>query len=424
MSFVSYGVLAFLYTLSAQTGLPAGASPHASDAGAAVASSSVGVQLSTPPVLMPLDSAVPDAGLAEAGTRVVPAPLSPPVPAPPAIEIKSSGAAESSPPAGPTPLPPAVIPPAAAPPAHEPATRASPTPTSASPEASLSAPVPPEAVGPPSPPRAIVGPQPPEASPQLPRGLLSSVLSALLLLLVAQSFGLLRSGLLDHGVIPRALGATQVLIRLGAVLLVLSALWWRLPPEFAAAFPWILVALAAALGWSTRDVLPDFVAGLVLQIEQRVRQGQWLATSTFRGQVVELGFRATRIREASGRLLTLPNRRLITEPLEVETGPGPSVAVIVEVPGELSIARIHRSLREATLLVPWLAPEARIEIQRGEHAGTWIVHAQVIEGRYEEAFAGALREQLDELWGASEIGAKLSIPPPIPSKKAGPSTET
>lgn len=123
---------------------------------------------------------------------------------------------------------------------------------------------------------------------------------------------------------------------------------------------------------------------------------------------MELGFRASRIREPGGRILTLPNRRLILEPLEVETGPGPTIEVVVEVPPHLTPARVQRALHEATLLVPWLAPDARIEIRRGERADTWVVHAQLLEGRYEEAFAGALREQVDELRATLSSGVTES----------------
>lgn len=385
MSFASVGFLGLLSALVAQQGSPAGLPMAEFDAGAAVTSThapDAGLGAINPPKPAPLPPAptiIPrpeDAGVPEAGLSAVA----------PRTEATTTHAAQT--------------------------TQAAVESREGPPSAAL------EPMGPPAPPKPPPTQPAIEKPPAAPRGLGSALLAAILLLILAQSLGVLGGALLDHGLIPRLIGAAQVVLRMAAVLWVVSALLLHLPPEFEPALPWVLVALAVALGWSAREVLPDLVAGLVLQTERRVRQGQWLATPSFRGQVVELGFRASRIREASGRMLTMPNRRLISEPLEIETGPGPSVAVLVEVPPELSTARAHRVLTEAALLVPWLAPEARIEIQRAEKAGAWIIHAQVIEGRYEEAFAGALREQLDEMWTAAEA-PRPSLPPPIPSKNGG-----
>lgn len=289
---------------------------------------------------------------------------------------------------------------------HEAAPSPPPTPTVEGPPRPLEA-APPEPVAAPSAPAPASAETPREAGDtRAPRPLGVTLAWALVSLVLAQLVGGVRRGLAERGVLPRAVGLAQGALRLAAVALLFGAGLRMAPAALTPYLPWAVVAVAAAFGWSARDVLPDLLAGLVLAIERRVRPGQWIAGATFHGQVQELGLRASRILEPNGRVLTLPNRRLVSEPIEVEAGPGPTVQVALEVPPHLTPARVQRTLRDATLLSPWLAPDARISVQRAEGPGAWVVRTQLIEGRFEEAFASALREHVDELAHAPTDGLR------------------
>src|SRR5688572_16393068 len=64
---------------------------------------------------------------------------------------------------------------------------------------------------------------------------------------------------------------------------------------------------AIVIGLALQDTLGNAFAGLAIQIERPFRVGHWVAAAGHEGRVVEVTWRATKIRTKAGNLVTLPN---------------------------------------------------------------------------------------------------------------------
>jgi small-conductance mechanosensitive channel/CRP-like cAMP-binding protein len=67
------------------------------------------------------------------------------------------------------------------------------------------------------------------------------------------------------------------------------------------------IGAAAALAFGLQDQLGNFFAGLAIQMERPFRVGHWISVTNYEGRVVEVTWRATKIRTKAGNLVILPN---------------------------------------------------------------------------------------------------------------------
>jgi potassium efflux system protein len=72
-------------------------------------------------------------------------------------------------------------------------------------------------------------------------------------------------------------------------------------------------ALGVGVGIGLQNVVANFVAGLILLLERRIRVGDAIETGDLQGQVREIGFRASTIRTWVGAEVIVPNGRLTSE---------------------------------------------------------------------------------------------------------------
>lgn len=73
--------------------------------------------------------------------------------------------------------------------------------------------------------------------------------------------------------------------------------------------------LTAILGLAFQDVLGSVISGLVLEVEDPFGPSDWIYVGNFEGQIVETGWRTTKIRTRVNELVTLPNTYLAREPV-------------------------------------------------------------------------------------------------------------
>jgi potassium-dependent mechanosensitive channel len=92
---------------------------------------------------------------------------------------------------------------------------------------------------------------------------------------------------------------------------VLSVLQWLEIPLTVFAF--LGGALAIGIGFGGQNLMNNFISGLILQMERRVRVGDIVETSGFIGSVVELGSRCSRIRKFDGVEVMVPNSILLEQ---------------------------------------------------------------------------------------------------------------
>jgi small-conductance mechanosensitive channel len=65
--------------------------------------------------------------------------------------------------------------------------------------------------------------------------------------------------------------------------------------------------LAIVLGLALQNTLADVFAGLALNVEHPFRAGNWITIDDVEGEVMEINWRATRIRSRANDLIMIPN---------------------------------------------------------------------------------------------------------------------
>jgi small conductance mechanosensitive channel len=76
---------------------------------------------------------------------------------------------------------------------------------------------------------------------------------------------------------------------------------------------------SVAIGFAFRDILQNFLAGILLLLTQPFRIGDQIVVGTFEGTVEEIETRATFLRTYDGRRIVIPNSKLFTESVTVNT---------------------------------------------------------------------------------------------------------
>jgi hypothetical protein len=235
------------------------------------------------------------------------------------------------------------------------------------------------------------------AIPEVPGSLLAMFAVAILALVLAGAARRAREALPPEGLIPLAVAIAHLLLQLLVVLTVLAIGARLLPASLEPVVPWVLVGAAIAVGWSAREILPDVVGALVIAFERRVRPGTWVAGPDFAGLVERRGIRAVWIRDGHGNRLAVPNRHVVGTTVTFQLGAGPVHEVTVRLRTTRPPRLVREALHEATLISPWVRPEASPQIrQDGRDPELWHVRAHLLEMRFAALFEGDLLERAEE----------------------------
>ncbi|MBX3355075.1 MAG: mechanosensitive ion channel [Phycisphaeraceae bacterium] len=76
---------------------------------------------------------------------------------------------------------------------------------------------------------------------------------------------------------------------------------------------WLVAAVGVGIGFGLQEIVGNFIAGLIVLLEQPVRVGDVVTVGDKTGQIVRIRIRSTTIRDWDGKDLILPNKHLITE---------------------------------------------------------------------------------------------------------------
>lgn len=71
-----------------------------------------------------------------------------------------------------------------------------------------------------------------------------------------------------------------------------------------------LGVIGAVLGLAMQDLLKDIIAGLSILFEDQFRVGDWIQVGTFKGEVISLGLKTTKIKAYTGEIKIISNRTL------------------------------------------------------------------------------------------------------------------
>lgn len=114
-----------------------------------------------------------------------------------------------------------------------------------------------------------------------------------------------------------------VLGRLTSGLIILAGLLIALVIAIPGFTPGQLVGFlglsSVAIGFAFRDILQNFLAGILILLTQPFRMGDQIVVGSFEGTVENIETRATFIRTYDGRRIVIPNSKLFTESVIVNT---------------------------------------------------------------------------------------------------------
>jgi len=119
----------------------------------------------------------------------------------------------------------------------------------------------------------------------------------------------------------RGAGIAMGRIAQGLVLLlgILVALSIALPTFKPGDIVELLGIGSVAIGFAFRDILQNFLAGILILLTQPFRIGDQIVTSNYEGTVEDIQTRATLIKTYDGRRVVIPNANLFTEKVVVNT---------------------------------------------------------------------------------------------------------
>jgi small-conductance mechanosensitive channel len=145
------------------------------------------------------------------------------------------------------------------------------------------------------------------------------------------------------------------------VLGVFVALWIAIP---SVRFTELLTSLGVTgliLGFALRDIIENFVAGILILARRPFVVGDQIRSGEHEGTVEEVNFRSTVLHTYDGVKVLLPNGQLLTEPLENLTGYGErrseiSLGIHQDAPVDLARRVILATLDQLEEVLPEPAP--------------------------------------------------------------------
>ncbi len=145
---------------------------------------------------------------------------------------------------------------------------------------------------------------------------LGKILVAAAVTILALLLARLAAGWISHNLRTRLAADTAkvLMIERGAfialaALIVLTALNWLQIPLTAFAF--LGGALAIGFGFGVQTLMNNFISGLILTAEQRIKVGDIIEVDDERGRVLSLGTRCATVRKFDGVEILVPNSHLL-----------------------------------------------------------------------------------------------------------------
>ena len=118
---------------------------------------------------------------------------------------------------------------------------------------------------------------------------------------------LVRQGMQRRNLDPEMTILLSMLTRWGTMLVgIVTALQVLAPGQFSSLLAGLGVA-GVTIGFALQDVAKNFVAGILLLIQQPFEIGDTIEVSGFQGEVLKIALRATELREVDGRFVIIPN---------------------------------------------------------------------------------------------------------------------
>lgn len=123
-----------------------------------------------------------------------------------------------------------------------------------------------------------------------------------------------------------------------------------------------LSVIGVVVGLAFQDLIKDFIAGITIVLEGQYRVGDVIEINSFKGEVIYLGLKSTKIKAATGEIMIIANH-LITDIINYSLSD--SLAIVdVDVAYETNLEKVEKVLNELctrlTKELPYLKGEVTL----------------------------------------------------------------
>jgi small-conductance mechanosensitive channel len=165
----------------------------------------------------------------------------------------------------------------------------------------------------------------------------------------------------------------EMLTRWGTLIIgFVLALQVLAPGKFSSLVAGLGVA-GVTIGFALQDVAKNFVAGILLLIQQPFEIGDTIEVSGYTGEVLKIALRATELREVDGRFVIIPNGDVLVNPIiNFTRAPRRRIELAVGVGYDSDLDQVARLANEAVLQIPGILTEPSPSIVFNEFGGSAI----------------------------------------------------
>lgn len=111
--------------------------------------------------------------------------------------------------------------------------------------------------------------------------------------------------------------------------------------------------LGFTVGFALQDVMKNFAAGVILLFQQPFRVGEAISVAGFEGTILAIDLRATEMSTFDGRLVTIPNATMLTNPIINYTrAPRRRVDITLPVPSTEDVEAVRKLMLDAMRNAP------------------------------------------------------------------------
>jgi small-conductance mechanosensitive channel len=176
----------------------------------------------------------------------------------------------------------------------------------------------------------------------LPNILLAVVLFAIFLLLASAAKTLVRRLTQRHGRRQNLGILLGHLAHISVVVFGFLVAFSAVAPSFHASDLIKMLGVGSvAIGFAFQNILQNFLAGILLLLQEPFQIGDWISITGFDGKVEDIQARATVISTAEGKRIVIPNAVLFTNPVTVSPEPlkkeEPNAAAVASQPAKSTI---------------------------------------------------------------------------------------
>ncbi len=207
---------------------------------------------------------------------------------------------------------------------------------------------------------------------------------------------------LDDTALPLLNKATRVIIVAGGIIIALSAMDIDIMPFVAGAS-----VLGVALGFAAKDTLSNLIAGVLLIVDRPFQVGDrielWttpMGTGTW-GDVIEIGLRATKIRNPDNLIFVIPNNEIMRRDIVNYTASGDNIRlrIPISIAYDADPTKAKQIVREVALQVDGVmsSPEPQVIIRNfGESAVDLQLRVWISDARQRRAIGDLITDRVKQ----------------------------